>query len=95
MRKLAKLLSTFAIGFSLAFSVGIIGDVPEAQGANCTAKDNLSEVARKYIGRCRKGSINREFPGELLDETLGQLRKGRDAKRNKAWKLLNDSRFKK
>lgn len=62
---------------------------------NCVANDNLTEVADNFISRCRKASIRSEFPGELLSETLGNIKKGKTARHKKAWKLLNDNRFKK
>jgi hypothetical protein len=62
---------------------------------NCEANDNLTEIANSFISRCRKASIRREFPGELLNETLGAIKKGKSAQHKKAWKLLNDNRFKK
>jgi hypothetical protein len=67
--------------------VGIAGD--------CIANDNLGDIADDFISRCRKASIRSEFPGELLPETLGNIKKGKSARHKKAWKLLNDNRFKK
>ncbi len=61
--------------------------------ASCVANDNLGDTAEVYIGRCRKGSIKSEFPGELLQETLKNIKAGSAANYKKAWKLLNDSRF--
>jgi hypothetical protein len=62
---------------------------------NCEANDNLGETADSFISRCRLASIRREFPSEFLNETLGTIKKGKTAKHRKAWKLLNDNRFKK
>jgi hypothetical protein len=62
---------------------------------NCKTNDNLGEVADSFISRCRKASIRAEFPGELLGETLGNIKRGNAANYKKAWKLLNDGRFKK
>ncbi|KAI8868451.1 hypothetical protein GQ42DRAFT_164127 [Ramicandelaber brevisporus] len=62
---------------------------------SCSANDNLSEVANSFISHCRKGSIRSEFPGELYDKTLGEIKKGASATYKKGWKLLNDKRFKK
>lgn len=62
---------------------------------NCKTKDNLGEIADSFISRCRKASIRAEFPGELLRETLGNIKRGNAANYKKAWKLLNDGRFKK
>lgn len=61
----------------------------------CTANDNLNITCKVFISRCRKGSINREFPSEFLDDKMSVVKKGSSAKHKKAWKLLNDNRFKK
>lgn len=55
-------------------------------------------TANDIISNRRRGSIRREFPGEYLDKTYGEIKK--DAKAGKkrartAKKLLEDSRFKK
>ncbi len=71
-------------------AIGLVG-----VAGNCVANDNLGEVADSFISRCRKASIRSEFPGELLSETLGNIKKGKTARHKKAWKLLNDNRFKK
>jgi hypothetical protein len=55
---------------------------------NCEANANLGEVADSFISRCRKASIRREFPGEMLDRTLGEIKKGKTAAHKKAWKLF-------
>ncbi|NOS89953.1 MAG: hypothetical protein HOP34_15700 [Methylococcaceae bacterium] len=62
---------------------------------SCVANENLGEIADNFISRCCKGDMRREFPGELLAETLGSIKKGKTAKHKKAWKLLNEGRFKK
>jgi uncharacterized protein RhaS with RHS repeats len=54
------------------------------------------QVAKDVIGKYKKGSINREFPAEYLDKTMGQIEK--DAKAGnktaqKAKKLLQDKDF--
>ncbi len=67
--------------------------IPSAHAASCVARENLSEKAGLFIIRCRRASINREFPRELLGMTLGLIQQGESATHKKAWKLLNDSRF--
>ncbi len=62
---------------------------------NCVARDNLGETANSFISRCRKASIRLEFPSQLLSKTLGEIKNGSTATYRKAWKLLNDNRFKK
>ncbi|MEU8568889.1 hypothetical protein AB0C51_11090 [Streptomyces pathocidini] len=62
----------------------------------CRAGDNLDEVAAKFISRCKKGSIRREFPTDRLSRTLSEIFDGKrrgDRDDVKAWKLLNDRRF--
>ncbi|MEV0239423.1 hypothetical protein AB0I06_05715 [Streptomyces sp. NPDC050674] len=67
-----------------------------AAARNCRAGDNHDEVAAKFISRCKKGSIRREFPTDRLSRTLGEIFAGKqsgDRDDVKAWKLLNDRRF--
>jgi len=61
--------------------------------ADCVANNNLGDIADSFISRCRKASIRQEFPGELLNETLGNIKAGNAANYKKAWKLLNDRGF--
>ncbi|MGH3568947.1 MAG: hypothetical protein ACRDRH_23560 [Pseudonocardia sp.] len=67
--------------------------VPTAAGRDCIGRNNLDEVAAKFISRCKKGSINREFPDSHRPRTLGQIMGGRSADDKKAWKLLNDHEY--
>ncbi|MFG2141130.1 hypothetical protein [Streptomyces sp. NPDC048650] len=67
-----------------------------AAAPSCRAADNLGEIAAKFISRCKKGSIRREFPTDRLSRSLGQIYDGKlkgDRDDVKAWKLLNDRRF--
>lgn len=64
-------------------------------GDSCEANDNLSLFADTFISVCRKASIRREFPSEFLNTSLEDIKKNKSATGKKAWKLLNDSRFKK
>ncbi|MGW0248716.1 hypothetical protein ACWDYH_18980 [Nocardia goodfellowii] len=50
---------------------------------NCTANDNLGETARKYIERCRKGGINREFPDSTAMIPWASSRTGRVPAKNR------------
>lgn len=68
---------------------------PENSLTNCEANDNLNDIADDFISRCRKASIRREYPTELLYETLKDIKRGNGANYKRAWKLLNDGRFKK
>ncbi len=62
---------------------------------NCEANDNLSLFADTFISICRKASIRREFPSELLHSYLEDIKNNKSAIGKKTWKLLNDGRFKK
>jgi bifunctional DNA-binding transcriptional regulator/antitoxin component of YhaV-PrlF toxin-antitoxin module len=52
------------------------------------------KTAQEIISEKKKGSINREFPGEWLDKTLKEIEEA-DENARKAKKLLNDKRFNK
>lgn len=66
-----------------------------ALAQSCNTNENLDEAAISFIGRCCKGSIFREFPGQLLFAKIAEIRRGTTADHKKAWKLLNNSRFRK
>ena len=59
------------------------------------AIDKFDSRADDWISENCRGSINAEFPGEMRDKSLGEIRNGRTSAHKKAWKLLNDNRFKK
>jgi RHS repeat-associated protein len=62
------------------------------------ALDRLQSTAREIIAKECRGSINREFPGQLQNRTLKDIMdaaKSGDSPARKALKLLNDLRFKK
>lgn len=63
--------------------------------ANCEANQNLKETCISFIGRCRKGNIKSKFPGQFYNVKIEVVRDGTSAVAKTAWKLLNDSRFKK
>ena len=70
----------------------------EERAAAEKAIERLTSKAGDVIARECKGSINREFPGELRDKALEQIIKAAkdgDSVARKALKLLNDNRFKK
>lgn len=76
--------------------IGEGGVVPtEANAESCRYRDNLGSTAQDFISRCRKGRINNEFPGQYNYVTLGEIQKDKSADGRKAYKLLNDGRFKK
>lgn len=94
MNLFAKFLFVFALFLSSGFLTnGDISIISEARAADCVANNNLSENAQTYIGRCRKGTINSEFPGGMYSLTLNAIKSGSTADHKKAWKLLNDNRF--
>lgn len=86
---------TFLLFAALAFVCPGSTYVDSAFAADCSAENNLEETAQSFIGRCRRGKINRVFPTELLLVKVGAIRDGKSKSYRKAWKLLNDSRFKK
>lgn len=65
---------------------------------DCNATNNQDEIAQSFIGRCCKGSIRAEFPGQWLSRLIGEVRKAADAgdkTARTAWKLLNKGEYKK
>jgi len=68
---------------------------PKLRKAAQDALDKFGSKADDWIGKNCKGSINREFPENLRDKTLEEIRRGNSAEYKKAWKLLNDKRFQK
>ena len=71
------------------------GGVITQTARRCNYEDNLDESADSFISRCRKGGIRREFPGEYYGKTLREIKRDKSASGKKAYKLLNDDRFKK
>lgn len=81
-------------------SVSTTGELPVqlAQGKkNCRYNDNLNVLADNFIGKCCKGSIRGEFPTQFLTEDLDFIKRASKVNRSakKAYKLLNDGRFRK
>jgi RHS repeat-associated protein len=77
----------------------VLSDKSKQLGRDAIKK--LRTKAQDYIGQKCKGSVNQEFPSQLKDKTLEEIRnlsRGKgdlaDAAK-KAWKLLNDGRFQK
>ena len=57
---------------------------------------NQDVVAQDWIAKNKKGAINREFPKQWIDKTLGEIDKAAksgDKTAQKAKKLLGDKRF--
>ena len=75
------------------------GVLTAAQSAQVQAAiSRLNSTALQWIARNCKGSINREFPSQLYNKTLEQIKLLKDAgdeAAKKAWKLLHDGRFRK
>jgi hypothetical protein len=59
------------------------------------ALDKFGSKADDWIQAQCKGSVREEFPSKMLDKTLEEIRKGSSRDAKKAWKLLNDNRFRK
>jgi len=71
---------------------------PQEQTLARSAIEKLSSRAGDWIGKNCQGSINREFPGQFRNRTLKEIldqAKAGDSSAKKAWKLINDNRFKK
>jgi RHS repeat-associated protein len=71
---------------------------PDERALAEQAIQKYESTAGDWISQSCKGSINREFPGQLRDKTLKEIldqSKSGDAVAKKAWKLLNDNRFQK
>ncbi|WP_437606729.1 hypothetical protein WMF20_38145 [Sorangium sp. So ce834] len=81
--------------FGILTPVAPFAGPPLALAQSCNARRNPQETAMSFIGRCCKGSILRVFPSHLLSTRLEDIRKGKTYDYKKAWKLLNDNRFKK
>ena len=75
----------------------VLSDKAKQTGREAIKK--LRTKAQDWIGQKCKGSVNREFPSELKDKTLEEIKNLSQGKGDladaakKAWKLLNDSRF--
>ncbi|MFD9961227.1 hypothetical protein [Amycolatopsis sp. NPDC058986] len=106
MQKFVRFLAPIALVFATFFTVvptaSALAAEPAAVAApfgeqlDCVAGNNHAEIAAKFISRCKKGSIRREFPSDRLSRSLGQIYAGKQAGDRddvKAWKLLNDKRF--
>lgn len=68
---------------------------PKLQKAAREALNKFGSKEDDWIQQQCKGKIRQKFPDEYLDKTLEQIRKDKSKNAKTAWKLLNDSRFKK
>ena len=68
---------------------------PKLRKAAQDALDKFSSKAGDWIEKNCKGAINREFPENLRDKTLEEIRRGNSKEYKKAWKLLNKKQFQK
>ena len=68
---------------------------PKLRKAAQDALDKFNSKAGDWIGKNCKGAINREFPENLRDKTLEEIRRGNSKEYKKAWKLLNKKQFQK
>jgi hypothetical protein len=95
IRRSLAVAAAFALATSLSPSTTAAASSSEynRQSVSCQANENLWEMADFFISRCRKSSVRREFPSQLLYESLRQIKNGSTASHRKAWKLLNDGRF--
>lgn len=95
MRRIVSLVKLLFVPLWLLSQVPLSAGPALATVASCSASENLEETATSFIGRCCKASIRREFPSELLSNKRADIKSGTTATYKKAWKLLNDNRFKK
>ena len=94
----ARLQSAIARGDVQQLETMLEALAPEQQIIARNAIEKFGSKATDWMGKYCKGQIQRKFPGQMKDKTLKEIldlsRTGnRDAKT--AWKLLNDSRFRK
>lgn len=87
------LMAAALVAFAPAAVPDSVSPLPTASAADCIASNNLGAIADGYISRCRQAVVRRQFPGQYLNWTLGQIKNERNAQANKAWKLLNDARW--
>jgi RHS repeat-associated protein len=74
----------------------ILTDAQQQLGKNAAQK--FRSTAKDWIAKQCKGSINQKFPDQFRNDTLAEIKnaaKSGDKAAQTAWKLLNDSRFKK
>lgn len=98
-------LTSLALVFILAMATPVL--LTACDGSNigsggvissdtsCRYNDSLSETADSFISRCRQGRIRREFPTAFNNVTLRAIKADKSDDGKKAYKLLNDGRFKK
>lgn len=91
---LVFMISTAGISFARAYDRS-----PEAvvTCADCKIDNNLSLKASEFIGKCCKGSIKAEFPSELMNNTVKDIRdnKSKNDKYKTAWKLISRDEYRK
>jgi RHS repeat-associated protein len=71
---------------------------PAAAAAAAAAARRMASKAKDVIAKECKGSIHEEFPAQFYNKTLNEIKKaaqGGDPAAKKAWKLINENRFKK
>ena len=96
----ARLMAAIATGNAAALR-DLIATESLSESQEALAESTLvrlSQTAQQIIAQECKGSVNREFPSELLETTLEDiypLKSQGDDAAIKALKLLNDGRFKK
>jgi hypothetical protein len=99
-QKIARLVLIFVLALSSPMLLtGCFGEDVGSGGVinaeSCQYSDNLNSTAESFISRCREGSINRVFPAQYYPVSLLDIKMDKSAEGKKAYKLLNDRRFKK
>lgn len=95
VRRIARVL---VVALLALFVVSPSPFVPPAWAASCVYEENLSETAVSFRGRCCLGSIREKWPSQYDNTTLATIKREKDAGVKAAitaYKLLNDSRFRK
>jgi hypothetical protein len=89
-------ISPFNLGTDLFSAHGRFDSIALA-ATDCTIDSNLTLTAQDFIGKCCKGSVKAEFPGELLANTVQDIRdnKSKNASYKTAWKLISRSEYRK
>lgn len=89
-------VSPFNLGTEFFLGQGR-SDLIALAATDCTIDANLALTAQDFIGKCCKGTIRAEFPGEMLANTVGNIRdnKSKNDSYKTAWKLISRSEYRK
>ena len=91
--KLGKKFAKY--GILLILAVSLVVSACGGDSESCRYNNNLKVTANAFISSCRKASIRQVFPKEYLPVNLHLIKQDKSARGKRAYKLLNDNRFKK